>query len=301
MYNQITQNKRNTTFLLAAFVSFFMLMGYLFGYIQSGNREQAFGLVGVFGIVAIVYALISYFSAGRLTLAISHATEIKKQDQPELYRVVENLCIASGLPLPKVYLIEDTALNAFATGRDPAHAAIAVTRGLLEKLEKPELEGVIAHELSHIQNYDIRIQCITVALIGLIALVSDMFLRSMFYRRLGGSRQNRSGGALLLIGFLLALLSPIIARLIHLAISREREYLADAAGSMLTRHPEGLAKALEKIAADKEPLEVANKATAHLYIENPLRNEHGMRWLNGLFSTHPDVQDRIQRLRQMGV
>ncbi len=258
--------------------------------------------MGIFGIIAIIYAAISYYSAGKLTLAISHAKEINRRDQPELYRTVENLCIAGGLPNPKIYLIDDTALNAFATGRDPRHAAIAITKGLLDKLDKSELQGVMAHELSHVKNYDIRLQSITVALVGLIALVSDVFLRSMFYGR--RRRSNRGGGQaqliLIVIGIALAILSPIIAKLMHLAISREREYLADASSAMLTRHPEGLARALEKISRDHEPLEVANKATAHLYIENPLRNEKGMKWLNKLFSTHPPVADRISRLRGMG-
>ncbi len=275
------------------------MFGLVYG---EGNEDAAIGIMGVFGIGAMIYAAISYYSAGKLTLAIAHAKEIKKREQPELYRVVENLSIAGGVPTPKIYLIDDTALNAFATGRDPRHAAVAITKGLLDKLEKSELEGVMAHELSHVKNYDIRLQSITVALVGLIALVSDIFLRSMFYgRRSRRSRSSGKGGAILiLVGVVLAILSPIIAKIMHLAISREREFLADASGSLLTRHPEGLAKALEKISHDREPLEVANKATAHLYIENPLRNAHAGKWLNKMFSTHPPVQERIARLRHMG-
>jgi len=299
MYNQIAQNKRNTWFILILFISFFMAVGYGYGYVYTQNKEQSVGFLGIFGIVAIIYAMISYFSAGKITLAIAHAKEIQKQDNPMLYRTIENLSIATGVPMPKIYIIDDTALNAFATGRDPNHASVAITKGLLDQLDKSELEGVMAHELSHVQNYDIRLQSLTVALIGLIALVSDMFLRSMFY---GGSRRRDSkqgGGIVILIGFALALLSPVIAKLMHLAISRQREFLADASGAMITRYPEGLARALEKIKADKEPLEVANKATAHMYIENPLRNEQGMKWLNSLFSTHPDTDERIARLRGM--
>jgi len=210
------------------------------------------------------------------------------------------LSIAAGVPTPKIYLIDDTALNAFATGRGPENAMVAITSGLLDQLEKPELEGVMAHELSHVQNYDIRLQSVTVALLGLIVLLSDVFLRSMYYGSGRRSRSNnKAGGILILIGILLAILSPIIAKLMHLAISRQREFLADASGALLTRYPEGLARALEKIKADKEPLEAANKATAHMYIENPLRNEKKGQWLNKMFATHPNVDDRIARLRGM--
>ncbi len=302
MYKQIAQNKRRTGFLLLTFVAFFAAIGYGFGYIQTQDQKASLGLLGIFGIGAVVYALISYFAAGSITLAITGAKEIKKSDHPTLYRTVENLSIASGVPTPKIYLIDDSALNAFATGRGPGNASVAITQGLLDQLSKPELEGVMAHELSHIRNYDIRLQSVTVALIGLIALVSDIFLRSMYYG--GGRRRNsdsKGNAALILIGVALAILSPIIAKLMHLAISRQREYLADASGALITRYPEGLASALEKIKADKEPLEAANKATAHMYIENPLRNEEGMKWMNGLFSTHPDIEDRIRRLRGMGV
>ena len=193
-------------------------------------------------------------------------------------------------------------MNAFATGRDPHHAAVAITKGLLDKLDKAELEGVMAHELSHVKNYDIRLQSITVALIGLIALLSDVFLRSMFYGRRSRSRSKGSGKLqliMIVVGIVLAILSPIIARLMHLAISRQREYLADASAAMITRYPKGLVSALQKISADHEPLEVANKATAHMYIENPLRNEKGMKWMNKLFSTHPPMKERIARLNNM--
>lgn len=301
MYKQISANKRNTWFILIIFVAFFVGLGYVFGFVYSENQEGAIGIMGIFGIIAILYALISYYAAGKLTLSIAHAKEVKRREHPALYRAVENLCIASGMPTPKIYLIDDTALNAFATGRDPKHAAVAITKGLLDKLDKSELQGVMAHELSHVKNYDIRLQSITVALVGLIALISDIFLRSMFFgRRRRSQAGGRAGAILIIIGLILAILSPIIAKLIHLAISREREYLADASGAMLTRYPEGLARALEKINRDTEPLEVANKATAHLYIENPLRNEKGMKWLNKMFSTHPPAEDRIARLRKMG-
>jgi heat shock protein HtpX len=300
MYTQIDQNKSNTRILMYIFIFFFMLVGYGFGFVYTANGEEAIGLMGIFGFVAIVYALISYYTAGSIALGITGAKEIERKDNPTLYRTVENLAIAGGVPTPKIYLIDDTALNAFATGRDPTHASVAITSGLLEKLDKPELEGVMAHELSHIRNFDIRLQSVTVALIGLIALISDIFLRNLYY---GGRRRTRgkAGGILILVGIALAILSPIIAKIMHLAVSRQREYLADASGSLLTRFPEGLARALEKIKADKEPLEAANKATAHMYIENPLRNEKGMKWINSLFATHPDINDRIDRLRGMAL
>lgn len=299
MYQEISHNKRNTGLLLFFFILFFTAVGYGFGYYYTEDLNQSIGFMGMFGIGAIIYALISYYAAPQITLAIARAKEIQKADHPTLYRTVENLSIAAGVPTPKIYIIEDTALNAFATGRGPENASVAITRGLLEKLDKPELEGVMAHELSHVKNYDIRLQCVTVALIGLIALVSDVLLRSLFYQR--RDSDNKGNPVALIVGIVLAILAPIIAKLMHLAISRQREYLADASGAMITRYPEGLARALEKIKADHEPLEVANKATAHMYIENPLRNETGGKWLNSLFSSHPDTDDRIKRLREMGV
>ncbi len=301
MYQEISHNKRNTSLLLFCFIAFFGAVGYGYGYFYTEDLNQSIGFMGIFGIVAIVYAVISYFAASSITLAIAHAKEIKKADNPTLYRTVENLSIATGIPTPKIYIIDDTALNAFATGRGPENASVAITQGLLDQLDKPELEGVMAHELSHVKNYDIRLQSVTVALIGLIVLLSDIFLRSLFYGGRNRDSDNKGNPVVLVIGIALAILSPIIAKLMHLAISRQREYLADASGALITRYPEGLARALEKIKADKEPLEVANKATAHMYIENPLRNETKGKWLNGLFSSHPDTDERIKRLREMGV
>ena len=301
MYNQISANKRNTWILMLIFIALFVGMGYGYGFYYTESNEGAIGIMGIFGIVAILYSLFSYYASSKITLSISHAKEIQKRDHFQLFTIVENLCIASGLPTPKIYIIDDTAMNAFATGRDPEHASVAITKGLLDKLDKTEIEGVMAHELSHIKNYDIRLQTIVVGLIGIIALVSDIFLRSLFY---GGGRRRKSdsgkgNGIMLLIGIGLAILTPIIAQIIKLAISRQREFLADASGAMMTRYPEGLANALEKISQDKEPLEVANKATAHLYISNPLKNEKGMKFINKMFSTHPDAKERIARLRGM--
>jgi heat shock protein HtpX len=257
---------------------------------------------GIVAVPVLLFALLSYYSATRITLAISGARPVTKEDEPELYRTVENLCIGAGLPMPQVYVIEDGSPNAFATGRDPDHAAVVVTRGLLQKLDHRELEGVIAHELSHIGNYDIRIMTIVVVLVGLIALLADLMLRFTIYGA-GARRSNRgrSGGSAAIIIYAIAIvaiiLTPIAAQLIRFALSRQREYLADASGALLTRYPEGLARALEKIAADPDPLEEANKATAHLYIVNPL-HEHKS-FMNNLFATHPPIEERIALLRAM--
>jgi len=258
------------------------------------------------GIIVLIFAgifvTISYYSSSSMVLGISQAREVKHDENPDLYNVVENLCIGSGMPVPKIYIINDTAPNAFATGRDPQHATIAVTSGLLQKLDKLELEGVIAHELSHIKNYDIRLMTLVVVLVGLVALLADFMLRFTFFgsgrRPSNRGRGEGLGGALILIiALVAAILAPIAAQLIKLAISRGREYLADSSGALLTRYPEGLARALEKISADKEPLEVANKATEHLYITNPLKGHKS--WANNLFSTHPPIDERIRRLRAM--
>lgn len=255
-------------------------------------------------VVALLaaYVGISYAAAPRALLGMSEAHEVSPEKEPELHRVVENLCIGAGLPVPKVYVIEDGAPNAFATGRDPQHASIAVTRGLLGKLDKLELEGVIAHELSHVGNEDTRLLMVAVILVGLIALLADFILRWTWYGAGRRSRYKEKGGGggaaiLLVVALVLAVLVPIVAQALRFAISRQREYLADASGALLTRYPEGLARALEKIAADPDPLEVANKATAPLYIANPL-TEH-QSFLNNLFDTHPPIRERIALLRAM--
>ncbi|MSQ61464.1 MAG: zinc metalloprotease HtpX [Dehalococcoidia bacterium] len=250
----------------------------------------------------LVYTLFSYFAASSVALAISGAHEVTREDEMELHQVVENLCIGAGLPKPKIYVIEDGSPNAFATGRNPEHATVAVTRGLLQKLDRLELEGVIAHELSHIGNRDTRVATITVLLVGVTALLADFFLRWTWYGA-GARRSNRDRNAgaataiIFAIALIMAILVPLAAQAIRFAVSRQREYLADASGVLLTRYPPGLASALEKIAADPDPLEVANKATAALYINNPLREQGG--FLNGLFNTHPPVDERIRILRAM--
>jgi heat shock protein HtpX len=298
IYDRIDGNRRTTFLLLLVFVALLAGASIAMGIILGLPYPFAPLLI----IPFLIFALISYYSSSRVALAISQAHEVTKDEEPELYRTVENLCIGAGLPMPKLYVIEDGSPNAFATGRDPDHAAIAVTRGLLQKLDKLELEGVIAHELSHIGNYDTRVMTIVVVLVGLAALMADFALRLTFFgagRR--SSNRDRGGGAAVLIIYAIALvaiiLTPIAAQLIRLAISRQREFLADASAALLTRYPEGLARALEKISADPDPLEVANKATAHLYISDPL-HEH-QSFLNNLFSTHPPVEERIRVLRAM--
>jgi heat shock protein HtpX len=297
IYDRIGANKRATWLLMLLFVA--ILTG-LIGAIGL-SLGAPIGVIGFFGIALIVYAVFSYFASPSVVLTISGAHEVTKEQEWDFVRHVENMAIAGGLPMPRTWVIEDSAPNAFATGRDPRHAHVVVTRGLLDKLESREIEAVIAHEMSHIGNYDIRLMTVVVVLVGVIALVSDVFLRFTYWgagaRR--GSR-NKGGGAaaiLVLIAILAAVLAPIAAAIIKFAISRQREYLADASGALLCRNPEALARALEKISSDPEPLEAANKATEHLYFENPLR-EHSS-FLNSMFSTHPDPADRIRILRSM--
>ncbi|HMQ01475.1 MAG TPA: M48 family metallopeptidase [Candidatus Doudnabacteria bacterium] len=293
-YTEINKNKTYSVLLIFVFLLVIIGLGFVFAQ-AYGAPEILFFAV----IFSSISAFISYFYSDKITLSMSGAKQIDLKSNPELYQIVENLSITAGLPMPRVYIMHDTALNAFATGRNPEHAVVAVTTGLLEKLNRTELEGVLAHELSHIGNYDIRFMTLVVVLVGIITLLADWMLRMSFF---GGRRSNNNGGAIfLIIGIALAILSPIIAMLIKLAVSRRREFLADASGALLTRYPEGLASALEKIAADHQPLERANKATAHLFISNPLKDHKGdsQSWFAGLFNTHPPIEERIKRLRGM--
>jgi heat shock protein HtpX len=310
IYDRIAANRRNTLLLLAGFAVFIALFFAAVGAVvavYSGVPERdlpgaILGFAGVAGAIAAVAGVVMYFAAPRTVLMISGAREVTKEQEPELYRVVENLSIGSGLPMPKVWVIDDTAPNAFATGRDPQHAHVAATVGLLEKLDKRELEGVIAHEMSHIGNYDIRLMTTVAVVVGLVALAADLMLRFTWYG--AGARpgnRDKGGGGLALLVLIVAIIfiviSPIVASVMRMALSRQREYLADSSGALLCRDPAALADALEKISKDPEPLEAANKATAHMYIENPLK-EHSS-FLNNLFSTHPPVQERIAILRAM--
>lgn len=294
LYTQVDKNVRKTWILITAFLVFIIGLGYVFSY---NLREPSILVFAV--IFSSLMSFISYWYSDKIALAINRAKEVKHEENPELYHIVENLCITVGLPVPKIYLIDEEAPNAFATGRDPKHAVIAVTRGLVEKLNRSEIEGVIAHELSHVGNRDILLGTVVVVLVGMVALLSDWFLRFSFFGR--GRSRDRAGGQigaiLALVGLILAILSPLIATLIQLAISRKREFLADADGALLTRYPEGLASALEKIATDPNQLSVANKATAHLYIANPFKGKH----ISTLFATHPSIEERVKILRGMSV
>ncbi|MBU0646567.1 zinc metalloprotease HtpX [Patescibacteria group bacterium] len=298
MYSEIARNKRKTIFLMAIFAVVILLLGWIFGQ-YTGSAEA--GLIAA-AIIATVMTLFGYFKGDSVALISTGAKQIQKRDLPQVYLIVENLTIAAGLPMPKVYVINDPSPNAFATGRDPAHASLALTTGLIQIMDKLELEGVIAHELAHIKNYDIRVMTIVIVLVGVILLLSDWLMRTFLFSR--GRRSNDEAGQLamflFLAGLILAVLSPFIAELIKLAVSRSREYLADASGALLTRYPEGLARALEKIAQHDRPLKNANHATAHLFIANPF-DPYVTKKFEHLFSTHPPIMERIKKLRQIGV
>jgi heat shock protein HtpX len=290
MYDQIDSNKRRTVLLISLFLIFIIGVGWIFSRIY--NNPAILVIAVVFSTVQV---LISYYYSDKITLFASGAIEAPRREPfLELHRLVENLAITAGLPKPKIYVVTDSAPNAFATGRDPNHAVIAVTTGLLDKLNKKELEGVIAHELSHVGNYDIRLMTVVVVLVGAITLVSDWFMRSLWFR---GRNDREGGNVFMIVGIVLAILTPIAASLVQLAISRRREYLADASGALLTRYPEGLADALEVISKDKQPLRAANRATAHLYIANPFKGKN----VSNLFSTHPPIEDRIKKLQAMDI
>jgi heat shock protein HtpX len=299
MYEQITRNKWRTFFLILFFLCLIFGISWAFGEVTGWGTQ---GLI-IAGVIAVAMTFGSYYASDKIVLAISRARPVKKEDYPYLYNVVEGLAIAAGLPKPRCYVIDDTAPNAFASGRNPENSVIVVTTGLLQKLNRAELEGVIAHEMSHIKNYDVLVQTLAVVMVGIVALLSDWTLRTFLWG--GGRRRSRdrsSGGGnaaaiFIVVALVLAILSPIIAQLLRLAISRKREFLADASGALLTRYPPGLASALKKLSEDKEPLEAANKATAHLYIVNPLKNIKGK--VNKLFSTHPPIEERIAALEKM--
>lgn len=297
MYSEIAKNKRRSVVLIMLFLVVIILLCWVF---SLAYNNVAILYAGV--AFSTIYALISYFSASSMVLAISKAKPIEKRDHLTLYRTVENLAITAGLPMPKVYIIQDSAPNAFATGRDPKHGVVCVTTGLLDMMSKTELEGVIAHELSHIGNYDIRLMTLVVVLVGVLVLLSDWFIR---FAWLSDDSDNSSGNLqviMMVVAIVLALLAPIIGMLMQLAFSRKREYLADSSAALLTRYPQGLADALKKIDASTEPLESANRATANLYIINPLRDNvdnKGRNWFAGLFSTHPPTAERIKRLEHM--
>lgn len=293
-YQEISGNKWKSIFLTFFFFLFIIALVSFIAYLTGWG---AFAVVIAF-ILAVLMSIGSYYYSDKIVLKLSGAREATREENRTLVNLMEGLVLAAGIPMPKLFVIEDTAPNAFATGRDPQHGVVVVTTGLLSKLDRSELEGVLAHELSHIKNYDIRFMTLVSIMVGFVVLLSDFFLRSLFWG--GGNRsEGRGGGSawLMIIGLLFVILAPLIGTLIKLAVSRKREYLADASGVQLTRYPEGLAKALEKISKDTEPLEAANKATAHLYISDPLKNNK--MWLKGLFNSHPPIEDRVRLIRKM--
>ncbi len=301
---QIARNKRNSWLLIAVFMIVFVAMGMLIGMVWGGS---GFGIIVavVAGVIAFVLTLASYFGGSSALLGISAAKQITRDDDPQLFNVVEELCLAGGLPVPKIYIINDSAMNAFATGRNPQHAAVAITAGLREKLSRDELQGVMAHELSHVRHYDILYAMLMAVMVGVLVMLCDVFLRSLWF---GGGRSRRrssreGGGAgqliMVVVAILLAIIAPILARIIQMSLSRQREFLADAGSVELTRNPEGLAGALAKLSGDTEVLEVANRATAPLFIVHPIKKFEAR--AKGIFRTHPPTEDRIQRLMELTV
>lgn len=297
LYTQAESNIRKTWFLITGFLIFIIALGWLFSYILDSP------LILIIAVIfSVLMSVSSYWYSDKVVLAMTKAKPIEKRDNPELYRIVENLCITAGLPLPKIYILPEAQPNAFATGRNKEHAVVAVTQGLLNRLERVELEGVIAHELSHIGNKDMLLQTVVVILAGIVAMVSYFFLRISFLGGMGRRRGRDSSGALLMVlGLVAAILAPLAASLIKLAISRKREFLADASGALLTRYPEGLARALEKISQDPTPMRVANNSTAHLFISSPFKGKQTKIWFTKLFLTHPPVEERTKALRGMKV
>lgn len=291
LYTQVDKNTQSTYILISIFLAFIITVGWVFSIAMDSSAILWFAV-----IFSIIMSIGSYWYSDKIVLMMSNAREVDHESARDLYHLVENLCITAGLPVPKIYIIEDTAPNAFATGRDPRHAVIAVTTGILQKLEKSELEGVLAHELSHIGNRDILLSTVVVVLVGIVALLADSFRHWAWY---GGRNRDRKGGNayIMIAAIALSVLAPFFAMLIQLAISRKREFLADADGALLTRYPEGLANALRKISADQEPLEVANRATAHLYIVNPFKGAN----VSKLFMTHPPIEERISALMGMEI
>jgi heat shock protein HtpX len=302
-YEQIRSNKRRSILLVLAVAAIFILLSWFIGFYLAGDPANAVFFMPIGGLIAAALSLGAFFAGDSMVLGVSQARQVDETEAPQLINVVRELSLAANIPEPKVYLIEDTALNAFATGRDPEHASIAITRGLLDRLDREELQGVIGHELAHVANYDIRFSLLVGVLVGSIALLADMLARMTIWggmsrgRRDGGSGSGGGQAIILVLGLVVAILAPIFARLVQMAVNRQREYLADASSVELTRNPYGLERALAKLALDQEKLEVANRATQHLYIVNPVKKLDTS--AHGLFSTHPAIVDRINRLRKL--
>jgi len=289
---------RKTWFLLTGFLVFIILIGWLFSYLLDSSAILYFAVV-----LSIAMSFGSYWWSDKIVLGMYKAKPIEKKDNPELYRIVENLCITAGLPVPKIYVLPESQPNAFATGRDAKHAVVAVTQGLLNRLDKSELQGVVAHELSHIGNKDMLLMTVVAILAGVIAMLANMFMRISFF---GGGRRSddnkgNAGVILIILGIVAAVLAPIAASLVQLAISRKREFLADADGALLTRYPEGLASALEKISSDPTPMKIKNDATSSLFIDSPYKGKQKTHWFTKMFMTHPPIEERIKALRGMEV
>lgn len=296
LYTISERNSLRTWVYLALFFVFFILIGWFISHLMGTQI-----ILWIAVALAVIMNLIAYWYSDKIVLRLSKAKEVKKEEAPELFRVTENLCIASGLPMPRLYLIEEAQPNAFATGRDPKHGVIVVTKGLLDRLDRSELEGVIAHELAHIGNRDILLSTAIVVLVGAIVLLTDMFFRMVFWGSLMGRRDGQGGIIMLVIALALLIIAPLFAYMMKFAISRKREFLADATGALLTRYPDGLARALEKISHDPNSMKTANDATAHMYFVNPFRGKEAKAWLHKLFMTHPPVDERVRALRGMNV
>ncbi len=298
IYSQISANKWKTWLIMLLFVVFIATLSYVF---SNALGYDAVSITGFALVIAGIMSIGSYYYSDKLVLATLNAKEISEKDNPQLFHIVENLAIGDGLPMPKIYIVNDPSPNAFATGRDPKHAVVCVTTGILPLMDKAELEGVLAHELSHVKNFDTRLMGIVAILVGFVAILANIFMRSLFWNSFGGRDRDREGNQLqyifLIIGIIFAILSPIAATLIQLAVSRKREFLADASGALLTRYPEGLASALEKLEKYSKPMKNVSNATAQLFITNPFKN--GGQWFSSLFDTHPPLEERIKILRNM--
>lgn len=302
-YGQISSNKRNSFFLAAFVVAIFAVLGFTIGYAIVGSPAGGVGATALALGIGSITGIATYFSGDKLVLTVSGAQPVDEASAPQLMNVVREMAVAANVPMPAVYIIDDTAPNAFATGRDPAHASVAITTGLLQKLDREELQGVIGHELSHVRNFDIRFSLVVGVMVGAIAILADFFLRFTFWGGVSGRRSNRDSGGngiqavIMVVAIVLAILAPIISRFIQLAVSRQREYLADASSVELTRNPYGLERALAKIGGDQEVLEVANRGTQHMYFTNPIKKFEARS--SGLMDTHPPILDRINRLREL--
>lgn len=299
LYTQKDSNIRKTWFLFTVFLVVVIGIGWFFSYLYQSS-------VILYGVIAfaVLMNIFSYWFSDKIVLSMAHAKPVEKKDNPDLYNIVENLCIAAGLPMPRLYIVHEAQPNAFATGRDPRHAVVAVTQGLLDRLDRSELEGVIAHELSHIGNRDMLLSTVVVVLVGFISILADIFMRSALWGTFS-RRDDREGGQagaiLFIIGIVVAVLAPLSAQLMHFAISRKREFLADASGALLTRYPEGLASALEKISSSAIPMGVASGTTAHLWLDDPFKGPQKTKWMYKLFMSHPPAEERIRALRGMNM